>query len=177
MSKEIKVPAGFVPVLDPAGKLTAYYINRKGDVWTAHRQRLMKPQRGTAGYPVVALTINGKFRTYETHRLLAEAFILNPHNHPLVRHLNDDKDDLRLENLAWGTYKDNYHDALRNGSAMGRKPKLSAEEAADVWDRWHKGETQRELAEAYNVSPSTVNRYIAYVAEILKSSAQLSLLS
>ena len=32
-----------------------------------------------------------------------------------IRHLNDDKDDNRLENLAFGTSSDNMHDRVRNG--------------------------------------------------------------
>jgi hypothetical protein len=33
-----------------------------------------------------------------------------------ARHLNDDQWDNVLENLAWGSPKDNYDDAVRNGS-------------------------------------------------------------
>ena len=46
---------------------------------------------------------------------MAEAFIPNPDNHPIVRHWDDDPSYNVIENLSWGTQKDNMHDAVRNG--------------------------------------------------------------
>ena len=44
------------------------------------------------------------------HRLIALAFVANPHNHPLVCHKNDIPDDNRACNLYWGTPLMNAHD-------------------------------------------------------------------
>jgi hypothetical protein len=41
------------------------------------------------------------------HRLVAEAFLDNPNNLPIVHHKNRDKLDNRLENLQWVSYQDN----------------------------------------------------------------------
>ena len=41
------------------------------------------------------------------HRLVALAWIPNPHNHPLVMHKNDDPSNYLIENLKWGTPGDN----------------------------------------------------------------------
>lgn len=54
-------------------------------------------------------------KNIKLHRILAEAYIPNPHHYPLVRHLNGDAKDNRLENLAWGTDKDNRMDAINMG--------------------------------------------------------------
>lgn len=45
---------------------------------------------------------------------MAELFILNPNNKPFVRHLNDIKDDNRLENLAWGDNPTNVQEGYDN---------------------------------------------------------------
>ena len=66
------------------------------------------------GYPTIACSIEGKTRQFKVHRLLAEVFIPNPEGLPLVRHLNDIRDDNRLCNLAWGTPQDNMDDMVRN---------------------------------------------------------------
>ena len=44
------------------------------------------------------------------------AYIPNPNNYPIVRHLNDNPLDNRLANLAWGTQKDNVKDSIKNNS-------------------------------------------------------------
>lgn len=59
------------------------------------------------------VSIGGK--SFQVHRLVALAFIPNPEDYPVVRHLDDDKVNNSVMNLAWGTYRDNSLDATRNG--------------------------------------------------------------
>lgn len=54
--------------------------------------------------------------TVLVHRMVAETFIPNYKHLPVVRHLNDIPDDNCVENLAWGTTKDNIHDCIENGN-------------------------------------------------------------
>jgi DNA invertase Pin-like site-specific DNA recombinase len=48
--------------------------------------------------------------------------------------------------------------AKRNGIRMGRKPKLSPHQIAEVRDRKAGGESVRFLARSYGVSPNTISR-------------------
>lgn len=66
------------------------------------------------GYLMVGLNKAGKCFFYYLHRIVAETFLANPEGYPVVRHLNDQKTDNVLENLAWGTHSDNREDAKRN---------------------------------------------------------------
>jgi len=43
---------------------------------------------------------------YQIHRLIAEAFIPNPLNKPTVDHINRVRNDNRVCNLRWATYKE-----------------------------------------------------------------------
>lgn len=80
------------------------------------KERILKGCNNGDGHLRINLLYNGKQKSKLVHRLMAEAFIPNPDNLPFVRHLNDIPDDNRLENLAWGTPKDNTNDSIKNGS-------------------------------------------------------------
>lgn len=69
----------------------------------------------------LAVRING--RQLLVHRLVAETFLQNPSALPTVDHINRKRDDNRVENLRWASYKTQArnnprHDAVdsRNGT-------------------------------------------------------------
>ena len=65
------------------------------------KERILTPVTQKSGYNVVSLC--GKI--YLVHRLVAKAFIPNPHNYPTVDHINRIKTDNRVENLRWADRK------------------------------------------------------------------------
>ena len=87
----------------------------RGSGTYTRKGRHLKTSVGRNGYPEVELYKDTQRVRRGVHQLVAKAFVPNPENLPLVRHLNDVKDDNRVENLAWGTESDNRYDAYRNG--------------------------------------------------------------
>lgn len=53
------------------------------------------------GYHYVGLTKNGKTKHFRVHRLVAEAFIENPNNLPIINHKDENKQNNRVDNLEW----------------------------------------------------------------------------
>jgi hypothetical protein len=77
---------------------TTYYISNTGEVRNKDGIHLSKKMRN--GYLSVAIYTNKKIQL-NIHRILAETFIDNPHNYPMVDHINNNKLDNRIENLRW----------------------------------------------------------------------------
>lgn len=107
-----------------------YWVSKDCQVYNIKRRRFLKPGYDQMGYLRVNLLKGNKIKTVRLHTILAKTFIPNPNNHRYVRHLNDNRKDNRLENLAWGTARHNIADALRN-HGMGRK--LSAEQVLEIF--------------------------------------------
>lgn len=77
----------------------------------------VEPVNYGCGRSGICLSNGRKRKCISIGRLVAEAFIPNDNNYPLVRHLNDVPYDNNVNNLAWGTYKENSEDSKRNGTA------------------------------------------------------------
>jgi hypothetical protein len=63
----------------------------------------------------VKLWKENRERTFNVARLVAEAFLPNPHNMPLVLHQDDDATNNRVENLQWGDHAENVRQAVERG--------------------------------------------------------------
>lgn len=72
-----------------------------------NQYKILGTKTNRCGYKEVALSKDGKTRTFLLHRLIAIHFVENPHNMPCVNHKNGIKSDNRIENLEWCTRSQN----------------------------------------------------------------------
>ena len=111
---------------------SAYKINDKGIVYSCWEcSRAVKPRifiKGTkwkeikpvydksCGYSIVTLIDDkGKRFNKRIHRLLMEAFVLNPHSFKHINHIDGNKLNNSLSNLEWCNCKHNTNEAIRLG--------------------------------------------------------------
>lgn len=95
-------------------KETVYIITENGELFNSKTKRWYK---GTivAGYKRYDLTVDGKKYSRQVHRLVAEAFIPNPNNLPVVNHIDGNKLNNNINNLEWVTYSENLSHAYNTG--------------------------------------------------------------
>lgn len=100
------------PIVGYEGK---YWVSDKGRVKNKDG-RLMLQHLTNSGYPAIRLYSKGNENRKCIHRLIAEAFILNPDNLKTVNHKDLNKTNNNLENLEWMSIRQNvqhYYDFLR----------------------------------------------------------------
>lgn len=84
-----------------------YFVSDEGDVFSSQSNRKLKPHIQAGGYLRIELNYDGIKRKELIHRLVAEAFIPNPNNYPIVNHKDENPANNRVDNLEWCTYEYN----------------------------------------------------------------------
>ena len=84
-----------------------YIISEAGIVRKKKTLKILS-SRPKDRYECVNLTKNGVSTKHSLHKLIAETFMPNPHELPMVLHINRDRFDNRIENLKWVSKKDYY---------------------------------------------------------------------
>lgn len=80
-----------------------------------HKRKLKSQSTSKRGYNFVTISKNTKMYMFNVHRLVALAFIPNPHNKPCVNHIDLNQLNNHVSNLEWCTQKENVHHAIKNG--------------------------------------------------------------
>lgn len=103
-----------------------YQADEEGNMYSLKygKRRLLKPIKDTNGYLKVCLYKDGKGKMFLVHRLVAEAFLPNPENLPMINHKNEIKDDNRVSNLEFCDCKYNleYNDGQKRRAEKRSKP-------------------------------------------------------
>lgn len=76
------------------------------------RGALIVPIKNSDGYPCVKLCKRSRSKVVRVHRLVAEAFVPNPHGLPEVNHRDFDKANNKVDNIEWCTRQGNIKHAF-----------------------------------------------------------------
>ena len=133
-----------------------YFVSSAGEVASSYRgkMKILKQKVDRAGYKAVTLSVKKSRVTKLVHRLVAEAFLENPHNKPEVNHLNGIKTDNRLSNLEWCTHAENIQHAYNTGLCKAAGQKVYDKRTRKVYN------SIKQAAEAYGLNPGTCRNYL-----------------
>lgn len=101
-----------------------YLADSQGRIWKREGKSIKEMKssiNNTTGYLVVSLWENGtrKRKQMRVHRLVLLALVADPlPEQTHTRHLNGIREDNRLENLCWGTPKENVRDMIIHGHSL-----------------------------------------------------------
>ena len=101
-----------------------YITSNKGFVISLVREfHLLNIRRDKNGYThyYIRDLSTGKRKDFKGHRLVAEYFIDNPNNYPIVNHIDGNKANNHIENLEWCTHSQNNIHAYKNGLNRSKK--------------------------------------------------------
>ena len=99
-----------------------YIIYDNGDLYNKNNGKLLNGTIRLSGYKQYRLSKNNKKVSFYAHRLVAEAFLPNPNNLPIVNHKDGNKLNNDISNLEWASYSENCHHAHKNKLISKRAP-------------------------------------------------------
>ena len=93
-----------------------YEVSNIGNVYSHRLKRNLMLSADKLGYIRIGLerTNRKDIKNFYVHRLVANAFIENPHNKPFINHKDENKKNNSVENLEWCTHKENMNYGTRN---------------------------------------------------------------
>ena len=146
----------------------SYMVSTDGMVKRVETDRILKQKLDKDNYLSINMSMGGRGNTRQVfvHRLVAEAFIPNPENKPLVKHIDGNPINNCVENLKWVTPKENVEHSIKIGlknndhGSLSCNSKLSPNEISycrKMYQPRSKLYGCRALAKRFGVSKSTMS--------------------
>ena len=131
--------------------------------------KIIKGEITSGGYCRVHISHKGVQYKFLVHRLVAEAFILNPKHLPEVNHIDGNKQNNSVDNLEWCTRSQNTSHAFKTGlrnynGCKNPHSKLTQSDVETIRRIYVRGKhcenNSYGLAKRYNVSPKTIQNVV-----------------
>lgn len=141
-----------------------YSISRAGEVVKIKPRITMSPSIDKDGYYQVGLRKKGKRFCKKIHRLVAETFIPNPKNLPVINHKDGNNKNNHYKNLEWCTVSHNTQHSYNTGLQVSKKGEdvngsfLTLDQVKSI--QKSKGVSQKKLAELYGTSQGNISLII-----------------
>lgn len=99
-------------------KSLARIVKRGQNGYRNIKETILSPRTDTKrGYQTISIRIHSKRYNLSLHRLVAETFIPNPNNYPVINHIDGNPSNNNVNNLEWCTQSYNVKYSYTNGNA------------------------------------------------------------
>ena len=102
-----------------------YLINKNGIIYSIFTMKELshKAYNGNGYRRIILRDINKQKHLLYLHRILAETFIPNPNNYPIINHKDENPSNNCVDNLEWCTYQynntyNNIHKRRKNHNSL-----------------------------------------------------------
>jgi DNA-directed RNA polymerase specialized sigma24 family protein len=134
-------------------------------IWNGHKyikqERMLNPYKQHANkyyYRAVVKLFKDKIKKdFKVHRLVAQAFIPNPHNKPNINHKDGNPLNNKVENLEWCTQQENIDHAINTDLTIRTINTIDRDTMVEFLNNNY---TYDEIAELLGVAKGTVFNYI-----------------
>lgn len=139
-----------------------YEISDRGRI--RHGSKIMKMYVPANGYLATSLPYKGKRRPFYIHQLVMSAFVGEPPSGIEIRHIDGNKLNNKLENLAYCTHTENMadkniHGTHNKGERNGRA-KLTSDQVIDIRIKSVNGWNHEVLSHDFNVSLAAISSIV-----------------
>ena len=143
--------------IKPIASAEGYFVSDEGSVFSTRRGGEMRELRagGASDYAKVCLCVGGVMTSpVGVHRLVAKAFVPNPHDLPHVNHIDGNKRNNKATNLEWVTPVENFCHARNTGLFKG---KLRDEDVRHIRQLKKEGVSHKGVAKLFGIDQSHVS--------------------
>lgn len=160
-----------------------YAVNENGNIWSYEKISPIGNKGGVinrggfvlktyctkrTAHQKVWLYKDGIRKQHQVHRLVAQAFIPNPENLPLINHKDCDPTNNNVSNLEWCTAKQNSIHAYQNGrwtppnqlGSANSNSKFTDDDVQQIRKLHESIGSCAEIARQYKVNPKTINQIV-----------------
>lgn len=139
------------------------FISPDGKVWNTDTNRELKTSiASAAGYKTFnCKTKEGKHTRYYLHKAMAEIYIPNPKNLPKVGFKDNNKLNLNIDNLYWGTMKDVIGNARENIEWKTRKSRKVEQWSKDGKELIKVWNSSKEAAESLGINHRCIDHTVS----------------
>ena len=133
---------------------TNYLIDTEGNVYTADGKPLTQFQSHN-GYMRVKLSKGIERKMYLVHRLVADTFLENPYNYPIVHHKDGNRENNSVSNLEWCNNSHNQKERFIGIRGTKAKPVLQFTLSGEFVKEW---ETPKEVFEQTGIQSQNISK-------------------